>query len=96
MGYSKQLSQSFISKCESGERRIDLVEPQNFAKVYRRPILNKQVPSSRDLPTGAFGRLKLARNANLTIAAYPGSLDSRGYTGFLRHLYAVTRATIRR
>ncbi len=27
--------QSFVSKCESGERRVDVVELQDFAKVYR-------------------------------------------------------------
>ena len=26
--------QSFVSKCESGERRVDVVELERFAKVY--------------------------------------------------------------
>ena len=26
--------QSFVSKCESGERRVDVVELEQFAKVY--------------------------------------------------------------
>ena len=30
--------QSFVSKCESGERRVDVVELEDFAKLYRRPI----------------------------------------------------------
>jgi transcriptional regulator with XRE-family HTH domain len=30
--------QSFISKCESGERRVDFVELRHFAKLYRKPI----------------------------------------------------------
>ena len=27
--------QSFVSKCESGERRVDYVEVQEFASVYK-------------------------------------------------------------
>jgi transcriptional regulator with XRE-family HTH domain len=30
--------QSYISKCESGERRIDPIELKMFAKVYNQPI----------------------------------------------------------
>jgi len=30
--------QSFISKCESGERRLDFVELQYVAKIYRKPL----------------------------------------------------------
>jgi transcriptional regulator with XRE-family HTH domain len=30
--------QSFVSKCESGERRVDVVELEDFAKLYRKPI----------------------------------------------------------
>lgn len=30
--------QSFVSKCESGERRVDAVELEQFAKLYRRSI----------------------------------------------------------
>ena len=30
--------QSFVSKCESGERRIDVIELQDFAGLYRKPI----------------------------------------------------------
>ena len=30
--------QSFIAKCESGERRIDFVELQAFARLYRKPL----------------------------------------------------------
>ena len=28
--------QSFISKCESGERRVDVVELAKFAKIYNK------------------------------------------------------------
>ena len=30
--------QSFVSKVESGERRVDFVELQYLAKLYRKPI----------------------------------------------------------
>jgi transcriptional regulator with XRE-family HTH domain len=30
--------QSFVSKCESGERRVDFVELLEFAKIYNKPL----------------------------------------------------------
>ena len=30
--------QSYVSKCESGERRVDVTELQRFAKVYNKPL----------------------------------------------------------
>ena len=30
--------QSFVSKCESGERRVDVVELEHFADVYGKPV----------------------------------------------------------
>lgn len=32
--------QSFVSKCESGERRVDVVELEQFAGVYSRSLLD--------------------------------------------------------
>jgi transcriptional regulator with XRE-family HTH domain len=32
--------QSYVSKIESGERRIDPVELQALARLYRRPLLS--------------------------------------------------------
>ncbi len=30
--------QSYVSKCESGERRVDIVELADFAKMYHKPL----------------------------------------------------------
>lgn len=30
--------QSYVSKCESGERRVDVTELQQFAQIYNKPL----------------------------------------------------------
>ncbi len=43
--------QSFVSKCESGERRIDVVELGAFAHLYHKPL--GYFVAETDAPTGA-------------------------------------------
>ncbi len=31
-------TQTFVSKCETGERRVDIVELTNFARIYNQPL----------------------------------------------------------
>jgi len=31
--------QSWVSRCESGERRVDVIELQSLARLYKRSIL---------------------------------------------------------
>ena len=31
-------SQAYVSKSESGDRRVDVVELKGFAKLYRKPV----------------------------------------------------------
>lgn len=33
-----QRPQSYVSKCESGERRVDVVELQRFAQLYKKAL----------------------------------------------------------
>lgn len=30
--------QPFVSRCESGERRVDIIDLQDFADLYRKPL----------------------------------------------------------
>jgi transcriptional regulator with XRE-family HTH domain len=38
VAYRLHRPQSFISKAESGERRLDIVETAELARLYRKPI----------------------------------------------------------
>lgn len=40
VGVAKELGQTqvYVSKCESGERRVDFVELTKFAKLYGKPL----------------------------------------------------------
>ena len=38
VGHQLKRPQSYVSKCESGERRVDVVELEQFAKLYDRPF----------------------------------------------------------
>jgi len=31
-------TQAFVSKCESGDRRVDVIELKALAKLYKRPL----------------------------------------------------------
>ena len=41
-------TQSFVSKCESGERRIDAIELQAFAELYGVPLQRFTEPKARE------------------------------------------------
>lgn len=36
-------SRTFVSKCELGERRVDVIEVQQFAKIYKKRFTYFQV-----------------------------------------------------
>lgn len=40
--------QSYVSKCESGERRVDVIELAAFAKIYGLPLSYFVPPGSAD------------------------------------------------
>ena len=36
-------SRTFVSKCELGERRVDFIEAQQFAKIYNKKLTYFQI-----------------------------------------------------
>ena len=36
-------SRTFVSKCELGERRVDVIEVQQFAKIYNKKLTYFQI-----------------------------------------------------
>lgn len=44
---SLNLTQSVVSKCESGERRVDVTELQRFAQLYQKDISFFLFPDDR-------------------------------------------------
>ena len=38
VGHRLKRPQSYVSKCESGERRVDVVELEQFANLYDQPF----------------------------------------------------------
>lgn len=36
---SLEVPQSYVSKCESGERRVDVIELTDFAALYQKSVL---------------------------------------------------------
>ena len=36
-------SRTFVSKCELGERRVDVIEAQEFAKIYKKKFTYFQI-----------------------------------------------------
>ena len=61
--------QSFVAKCESGERRIDIIELEEFARLYRCSV-GSFLPRARDpllrasrrgSPRGTDGRSRRRR-----------------------------------
>lgn len=55
--------QSYVSKCESGERRVDAIELLELAQVYRRPLayfVGEESDSGASL-TGPVSRVRPKR-----------------------------------
>lgn len=45
-------TQSFVSKCESGDRRLDVIELQEFCRALNIPLSDfvRQLEEAQDLP----------------------------------------------
>lgn len=69
-------TQAYVSKSESGERRIDAVELYDFARVYGAP-LETLLPDSKLRPLWGAGAARPGRVAERPVRPEPGGHSKR-------------------